>query len=1850
MNAGPAEIVQNPSQAQSQAHSQAPSRPPLTHPALAWAHPLVQEWFLNKFGSPTEPQIAGWPAILRAEPTLISAPTGSGKTLAAFLVCIDGLLRAALEGRLSPHTHVVYVSPLKALSNDVQKNLDAPLAEIQQLAGQRGYMCPEIRTGVRTGDTLAKDRAGMLRHPPHILVTTPESLYILLTAGKSRQTLTRVSTVIVDEIHAIADDKRGSHLALTLERLEALVCNHNTLTPLAADQHGETSRNLAYMALKSFAGPTTKAPQRIGLSATQNPIELVASFLTGSDPARPPATIIQVGQRRTLDLAVEVPSEELGSIASTAMWTEIYDKLATFANQHRSTLVFVNTRRLVEKLSFELTERLGPDAVAAHHGSLSRTLRLDAEQRLKAGEIKILIATASLELGIDIGNVDLVCQINTTRAVAVAMQRVGRAGHWRGAIPKGRFFATTRDDLLEQAALLRKMTAGELDRLEIPEAPLDVLMQQIVAAVGAEPWNEDALFATVRRAWPYRDLTRTVFDEVVDLLHNGIESTRGRYGAYLLRDRVHNELHPRRGARMIAISNGGAIPDTSLFAVMLQPENVQIATLDEHFAVDSSPGDVVLLGNTSWRIQRIDPQGKVLVEDAHGAPPSIPFWEGEAPQRTAALSDGVSELRAEIDRRTTNVRPTDLRYLSEPALPALNDVADVADLDRSAHTARHLDRSAAEWRDPRISPEAPTNSARPNEDAETASTYNVKRTTYNASPERQLHQTQTWLRQTCHLCPSAARQLIAYVVSGRAALGAVPTRQTIIAERFFDEGGGQQLILHAPFGGRLNKAWGLALRKRFCRGFNFELQAAATDNGINISLAEQHSFPLEDVFRFLTEFTARELLEQACIPSPLFKNRWRWAAGRSLQLLRMSKGKRVAPQIQRSRSDDLLASVFPHASACPETMTGDIEIPDHPLVREVMRDTLTEAMDIEGLEQVLRDIASGAIKVLAVDTPIPSVFAHELVNAMPYAFLDPEDAAARRTRAVNLRRALPDEVTAGAGRLDPEAIATVRDQLWPDIRDDHELHDLLLSLTALPLSYLGLEEGSTAPDAQGSRASSGMGFSPYVQAPGENRAFAPEGNVAHTFSRQSMGGSRGLQAPESEPCNDGALAPGSSLDEPNAPLEANASLGMGFSPYIQAPSTDRASAPEGSPSGPTFNTATSAPPSLAATKPRSLQHWPLFFTRLAQQGRAHQITLPTGPAWLATERLADAKLLWPEFELPATSIAPAREEGVLAGTEYRPAQPISPRDAATTALVQGWLQLLGPTTAAGLAALVGLHPRSLHQSLLAMEMQGLAMRGSFEAPRPADAEPFLMEWCERRILQRIHRLTMTTLRKQVEPVSAATFNRWLQDWHHVAPATEQNPKLEGEEGVLGAIEQLEGFEAPAVEWERTLLPARIENYDPRWLDNLCLAGVLAWGRISPHPAWSEVEAPQNISGAPSVTAPSSRVGSQDASAATNPLLGTPSLQARVSQAPERSGALSPEVWLPSTQARTRRVIPTSAAPITFWLRESATWLPSLLAAKCPDEPTLAQTLSPEAQHLRHLLQQKGAAFTADLQRDSNLTKLQVSTALWELAAAGLASADGFDQLRAMMDPRRKSAALAQTPAVSLRKRAAARTTAGRWSLLCETQSGPSSSVISTEGRRPEWRDPRISPAAPQTPQANTEKIAAARAHDSALDAHARILLCRYGVLFRELLTRESNAPKWRDLAPVLRRLEARGEIRGGRFVSGAFGEQFALPEAVEGLRTARRQAITRANEEEIVIAAADPLNLVGILVPGDRVSASPGKEVRFRNGALAEDSEDADAKPIPNRSKRTRSIVDMLRAGTTPTRPSTPQPAPGLFG
>ena len=1415
---------------------------------------------------------------------MISAPTGSGKTLAAFLACIDRLVCKAVAGDLRDRTEVLYISPLKALGNDIQKNLEVPLGEILQMAGERGLIMPEIRTAVRTGDTLMPERRAMLKRPPHILVTTPESLYILLTAEKSRAILRDVETVIVDEIHAVADDKRGSHLALSLERLEAL---------------------------------THKPPVRIGLSATQKPIEQVAHFLTGN--GRPEPVIVDVGHKRTLDLAVEVPASQLGPIASNEMWDETYARLVDLVEKHRSTLIFVNTRRLVERLAFNLGERLGDENVAAHHGSLSRKLRFAAEKKLKEGQVKVLVATASLELGIDIGSVDLVVQISSPRAIAVALQRVGRSGHWRGAIPKGRFFVTTRDELLECAALVRAIRQGDLDRLIIPDAPLDILAQQIVATCAgsgvAAPrakreranknqagemfsgdeqtglvfdesresgpgdsgeadsgCHEDEMFALVKRAYPYRNLSRETFESVLEMLSEGIAARRGRYGAYIHRDRVNHRLRARRGARLAAITSGGAIPETALFTVVAEPEGGVVGTLDEDFAIESSAGDIILLGNTSWRIRRVEGKaGRVLVEDAHGAPPNVPFWLGEAPARTQELSAQVADLRQEISERLPNVSPAGL-----------------------------------------------------------------------SQKQPEVAETVAWLMQECGLDESGAEQAVEYIVQGRAVLGAVPTQTTIIAERFFDEGGGMQLVIHAPLGGRINKAWGLSLRKRFCRSFNFELQAAATDNGLNIALAEQHSFPLGDVFQFLNAESAQNVLEQASLDSPIFGTRWRWDANRSLALLRFQGGKKVPPQIQRIRSDDLLASVFPDVAACQENIVGEIKIPNHPLVNEVMKDVLTEAMDIEGLKDLLRGMEDGSIRCIAVDTPVPSQFSHEILNANPYAFLDDAPLEERRARAVEMRRILPESVLEEVGKLDAAAIAQVRQEAWPDVRDADELHDLLHSLIALP---------EVAVQGHG---------------------------------------------------------------------------------------------------------------------------WSGFFQRLVEHGRAASATSGGRRYWLSAERAESFRVLFPDaqFEMSPGEVA----------------VPALSAEEATLRLVTGWMGHSGPVAAAQLAQLLGLPVGQIDTALLRMEMSGAILRGKFTDPKAVETE-----WCERRLLARIHRLTVASLRKQIEPVTSAQFMRWLLRWQHAAPGSQ----VQGERATLDVLRQLQGFEIPANAWERHVLSRRIANYDPAYLDQLCLNGSVGWGRLSPHPATLE-----------------------DAAAGK------------------------------------RRVIPTSVAPITFFVREDSDWM-------APHHPIVekpeARGLSEGARGVLEFLRQRGASFFTDIVRGTGKLKAEIETGLWELVAAGVVTADGFENLRSLIDPRRRSGAGGGR---SLRPRH----NGGRWALLYANQQ--------------------------------VEK-------ERATEATCWMLLRRYGVVFRDLLVRETNLPRWRDLQMAFRRLEDRGEIRGGRFVSGFLAEQFALPVAVESLRATRAMP---PSGETVTLSAADPLNLAGILVPGERVPAISGKVVAFRDGVAVEPS------------------------------------------
>ncbi len=891
-------------------------------------HPLLRDWFRERSWTPTQPQIEGWPLVRSGRDALISAPTGSGKTLAAFSIALDGLVRQAATGELPERTLVVYVSPLKALSNDVRKNLEIPLGEICELASRYNTPLAPIRTAVRTGDTSSAERARMLRKPPHVLVTTPESLFILLTAERSRALFTGVRTVIVDEIHAMAGDKRGSHLALTLARLDRLVQDNG-------------------------AGK----PQRIGLSATVHPLAEVARFLSAS------AAVVDVGARREMRVCVEVPRDELGPVASNEMWSEIYDRAAEHIRAHRTTLVFVGTRRLSERAAFALTERLGEGVVMPHHGSLSKEARFTAENRLKNGELRAVVATASLELGIDIGSIDLVVQLGTPRSISVTLQRIGRSGHWVGAKPEGRIFATTRDELLECAAIVHAMRAGTMDALTIPRAPLDILAQQIVAACASQEWSADELFALVQQAYPYRELLRTDFDETLALLADGVATSRGRSGTFVHYDRVNGRLRARRGARIAAITSGGAIPDTANYNVVAEPEGQIVGTLDEDFAVESLAGDVFLLGTNSWRIRRVEP-GVVRVEDAHGAAPTIPFWNGEGLGRTIELSREVAALRAAIDER--------------------DDVS-----------------------------------------------------------------AQALLEGECGLDAGGAQQAVAYVRAGKKVLGTVPTAQTIVAERFFDEGGGMQLILHTPFGARINRAWGLALRKRFCRSFNVELQAAATDNGIVLSLTDQHAFPLEIVFEYVKSASVEYVLTQALLAAPVFAARWRWNATRALAILRMRGGRRVPPQLMRMRADDLLASVFPDQAACAENLTGPIRVPDHVLVRETIDNCLHEAMDLDGLCEILRGVEDGLIRTVAIDTPEPSPFSHEILNANPYAYLDDAPLEERRARAVQLRRTIREDLD-GAGILDADAIAEVAEESWPVVRDADELHDALLTLVVVP--------------------------------------------------------------------------------------------------------------------------------------------------------------------------------------------------------------------------------------------------------------------------------------------------------------------------------------------------------------------------------------------------------------------------------------------------------------------------------------------------------------------------------------------------------------------------------------------------------------------------------------------------------------------------------------------------------------------------------------------------------------------------------------------------------------------------------
>jgi ATP-dependent Lhr-like helicase len=889
-------------------------------------HPAVAGWFRSRFPEPTEAQRGAWAVTSQRRDALIAAPTGSGKTLAAFLSAINDLVVEGLDKGLSDEVHVLYVSPLKALSNDIQKNLQEPLAGIRDQLLEHGLPDVPIRDAVRTGDTTALDRNRMRRTPPHILVTTPESLFILLTSDSGRAMLKSVRSVIVDELHSVAGSKRGSHLMLSLERLDAL-CG--------------------------------RPPVRVGLSATVKPLDEMAHFLVGARATE--VEIIDTGHVRERDLALEVPRSPLEAVMANEVWDELYDRLAELINAHRTTLIFVNNRRLAERATRYLAERVGAEHVATHHGSLSKEHRLKAEQRLKHGELRALVATSSLELGIDIGDIDLVCQMGSPRLISALLQRVGRAGHAVGAIPKGRLFPLSLDDLVECAALLDSVCRGELDRIRVPHKPLDVLAQQIVAEVACREWGVDELLAAFRQARPYADLSAKEFEDVLRMLSDGYSTRRGRRSAYLHYDTVNRRLRARRGAKLTAVTNAGVIPDQFDYDVVLNPEGLRIGSIGEDFAFESMPGDIFQLGNASYRVQKVT-VNRVFVEDAHGMAPTLPFWLGEAPARSDELSASVSRLR-------------------EDALAQFPD-----------------------------GPEA----------------------------------LEAWLRNEKRLDAVAAEQLARYLAAGHAALGTLPTLETVVFERFFDDVGDTHLVIHSTFGSRINRAWGLALRKRFCRQFNFELQASALEDSIVLSLGPTHSFPLEDCRSYLKSATARDVLVQALLDAPMFGTRWRWDAAISLALRRIRNGKRLPAPFQRADSEDLLAVVFPDQLACAENLTGAREIPDHPLVKQTIDDCLHETMDVDGFLALLKRIEGGAVQVHCLDLSAPSPLSHAVLGARPYAFLDDGDAEGRRTRSVTTDRLLDPRDAADLGRLDPEAIARVKSEAWPEVGNHDELHDALV--------------------------------------------------------------------------------------------------------------------------------------------------------------------------------------------------------------------------------------------------------------------------------------------------------------------------------------------------------------------------------------------------------------------------------------------------------------------------------------------------------------------------------------------------------------------------------------------------------------------------------------------------------------------------------------------------------------------------------------------------------------------------------------------------------------------------------------
>ncbi len=1399
-------------------------------------HPLVWSWFIERFKAPTPAQEQGWPLLRAGVNTLIAAPTGGGKTLAAFFVAIDQLVQQSLRGDLDqqPGVQIIYLSPLRALSNDIKKNLEEPLAAIMERLTSAGLRPQAIRIGLRTGDTTPVERARIVKHPPHILVTTPESLFLMMNSAKARNVLKTAHTVIVDEIHALARDKRGSHLSLSLEHLQRL-CPDELV--------------------------------RIGLSATQKPLDLIASFLVG---VQRPCEIIDVSRQRDADLDLLLPDIELNAVCSHEMWAEIYQKLASLIEEHRSSLIFVNTRRMAERITFQLSEMLGEDAIACHHGSLSKEKRFEAEDRLKKGTIKAIVATASLELGIDVGTIDLVCQVGSPRSIAGFVQRVGRSGHALGLRPKARLIALTRDELIECLALMRAYREGSMDTVEIPEQAIDILAQHVVSIVACEELSPEDVLSVCQRAYPYRDLTMETLEKILSWLSEGLgESTRR--GAYLHWDKLNKVLRPRRNARLAVICSGGAIPEQNLYRVMNVGDESMVGTVDEEFALESNRGDVFLLGNHSWQIQGL--KGDVLqVKDLQGAPPTIPFWKGEAGGRTYELSGELARLRAE----------------AEAILPAVEpEWEGLGELGKKERWDQHC---------------------QPLLEA---------------------------LTQTYGISTVAAKQAAAYLAAQKMAIGLLPTQTRVVYERFFDETGGMQLIVHAPFGSRINRAWGLAFRKRFCRGFDFELQACATDNGLLLSVGPNQSFPLESMFGMLNARNCREILVQALLDVPMFEIRWRWNATRSLAVLRSKAGKRVPPHLQRYQANDLLTAVFPGQTQCFEHRTGDLEVPDHPLVRQTVDDCLQEAMDARRFEELMHRIDRKEIELIARDTREPSPFCYELIHANPYAFLDDAPLEERRVRALSTRRALSPEAFQELATLSPGAISQVVSEAWPLIRDPDELYDAIKQMVLMDEKHLALYSSHLAMLLKSKRVA-----------------------LIHQNSQNYYA--------------------------VHERLEAVASL---------------------------------------------------YLDPLSARGQD--------------------PIAWEE------------------------------QTKALKALLRGHLECRGPMRSSELAAEFTIDPALVSASLQVLESEGVILSGHFQG-RQSEGE---REWCERRLLQRMHRLTVEGLREQIKAVAAPVYLRFLARHQGLSPST----KLRGLEGLRATIDRLQGVEAPAVVWENELLLSRLEDFSSRDLDQLCLSGQTLWGRV------------------------------------------------RVSLAN-------------SEKPNSNRLF-TRQTKISFMQRGAMPWL-------IPENRGLApERLSEKARVLWTQMEQRGALFFDELQTLTKLLPSQLQDALSELISMGLVHADSFAAIRPLINPDRK------------------------------LKSGSSG-----RGHRHLRYESDFHSGGRFAPFAGLLSYAL---REDTIEAWAWQLLKRYGIVFRDLLQREELAPHWGELVPFYRTLEARGQIRGGRFVDKVGGEQFALNETVEQLRALRED---KSDEDFIILSASDPANLMGIVGSGTKLAKLSNNRVALWKG------------------------------------------------